>query len=222
MRGDQLKNFLVEQRDRGNDYVALQEKPGAIKATNCVKQFYPTYNRKNIEHAIEQLPGFVEQYPGRYVLNYKKTSHRTEPWNSIVIDTRENGGTDDPEEIINDPQPMIDERSLAERRNDELTIRTLMAENAELKAEIKHLRRELEQAEADLAAAEEEAQENAHATMADGQMNALGQVAAILPGIVDRWFALQEQKAKATTPPPAQPQPQQAQSTQDYYEETGY
>jgi predicted RNase H-like nuclease (RuvC/YqgF family) len=166
---------------------------------------------------------YINKYPGLYKLYYRKSFHKT-PWGEpIVLDTRTE------ENKVNEPetQPtMYDERSAADRRNDELTIRELMAKNAELLAENKMLKTQIAALEEELVAAEQEAEENATSAMADNTVSVVGQVASMLPAVLDKWFSLQEQKNQMLAEQlrrnrPMQPPVYQNHSTNDY-EETGY
>jgi predicted nuclease with TOPRIM domain len=122
----------------------------------------------------------------------------------------------------------MDERTREERRNDEMTIRTLMQQNATLQSECNRLKEKIDELEADLEAAEAEAEENKHAQMADATTSTIGQLAQVLPAIVDKYFAIQEQKNALLAEqmmrqrPPMRPQPQQPvpgpQNGEYYYE----
>jgi hypothetical protein len=69
-----------------------------------------------------------------------------------------------------------------------------MAQNASLEAEVKRLAEKIEELAADLDAAAAEAEENKHAQMADATTSTIGQLAQVLPSIVDKYFQIQEQK----------------------------
>jgi hypothetical protein len=96
------------------------------------------------------------------------------------------------------------------------------------------LRRDITRLEEEAEALAAEADENQQATMADQTVSMVGQVAQILPAVLDKWFSLQEQKnallaeqlrRNAPTPPPA---PQAAPKQRPFYqqeftnEEAGY
>jgi chromosome segregation ATPase len=88
----------------------------------------------------------------------------------------------------------MDERTKDERRTDELTIRDLMQKNATLTAEVKRLEEKIGELEDEIEAISAEAEENKHAQLADATTSTIGQIASILPGIVDKYFQIQEQK----------------------------
>ncbi len=226
MNAEQLQQFLDRIKDEGYLYVALQNLPGDVAVKNCIRQFYPGKgNPSNIDYAVENLVSYINKYPGLYKLYYRKSFHKT-PWGEpIVLDTRTE------ETKVNEPetQPtMYDERSAADRRNDELTIRELMAKNAELLAENKMLKTQIVALEEELVAAEEEAEENATSAMADNTVSVVGQVASMLPAVLDKWFSLQEQKNQMLAEqlrrnrPMTPPVYQNHNANNDYHEEAGY
>jgi predicted ribosome quality control (RQC) complex YloA/Tae2 family protein len=88
----------------------------------------------------------------------------------------------------------MDDRSKEERRSDELYIREILSKNGFLESEVKRLEQKIEELEAELEAAEVEAEENKHAQMADATTSTIGQLASVLPSLVDKYFAIQEQK----------------------------
>jgi len=97
----------------------------------------------------------------------------------------------------------------------------LEQENRSLKTELVRLEEEIEAMAAD-------AEETQHATMADQTVSMVGQVAQILPAVLDKWFSLQEQKnallaeQMRRNAPPQRPQAPQNDVNNMYHEEAGY
>jgi septal ring factor EnvC (AmiA/AmiB activator) len=123
----------------------------------------------------------------------------------------------------------MDERTKDERRTDELTIRDLMQKNATLTAEVKRLEEKIGELEDEIEAISAEAEENKHAQLADATTSTIGQLAQVLPDLVDKYFKIQEQKNALLAEqmmrqrPPMRPQPQEPvqgpQNGQYYYED---
>ena len=88
----------------------------------------------------------------------------------------------------------MDDRSKEERRSDELYIREILSKNGFLESEVKRLNEKIEELESEIDAISNEADENKHAQMADATTSTIGQLASILPSIVDKYFQIQEQK----------------------------
>jgi len=204
----------------GNHYFALQDRPGSILQKNCIRGIFPVKNGKNYEQARENLVKHVEKYPGYYWVNYRRTN--TDPWENFTVDTRTE------EEQINQPQPIekpetmtIDDRT----EKHLMLIADLKAENARLEQENRTLKTENSRLEEEIEAMEADQQETQQATMADQTVSMVGQVAQILPAVLDKWFSLQEQKnallaeqlrRNAPTPPPA---PQAAPKQRPFYQQ---
>lgn len=126
---------------------------------------------------------------------------------------------------------MIDDRT----EKHLMLIADLKAENARLSQENSTLRAEILRLEEEAEALAVEAEENQHATMADQTVSMVGQVAQILPAVLDKWFSLQEQKnallaeqLRRNAQPTPQPMQQAAPKQRPYYqqdlqnEEAGY
>jgi len=212
--------------DMGYNYFALTtsivNKPGRL---NTVGKFKPANSPGNAELFKNDLLPFVEKYPNRYFIYYKKTTAKNEPWDYFQYDNRE----DQSEEPTNpQPQIMTDDRTREEIRADRDKVAALNLELGELRAEVRNLKREIERLTEELDAAYAEAEENASATMADQTVGVMGQVAQIIPSVLDKWFSLQEEKnalmreqlnARKAQRPAYQP-PQNEQN--NYHEEAGY
>jgi len=228
MNQQQLQKKIEEYVDKGYKYFALQDKPGKVVKINCGR-FWPAAPSgngwgANADDAIANLAKYVHQYPDYYIMNVARVCNKG--WEQVEIDTRP------ADEQTNKPQTLsepMDERTREERRNDEMTIRTLMQQNATLQSECNRLKEKIDELEADLEAAEAEAEENKHAQMADATTSTIGQLAQVLPAIVDKYFAIQEQKNALLAEqmlrqrPPMRPaQPQQPvpgpQNGEYYYE----
>jgi hypothetical protein len=193
MNTQQLQKKVEELVDKGYKYFALQDRPGKVVKINCGR-FWPSAPKgngwgDNSADAVANLAKYVQQYPDYYVLNVARVANNG--WEQIEVDTRPAEEQHTKPQTIAEP---MDERTKEERRNDELTIRTLMAQNASLEAEVKRLAEKIEELEADLDAAEAEAEENKHAQMADATTSTIGQLAQVLPELVDKYFRIQEQK----------------------------
>lgn len=220
MNAEQLQKMVQELVDMGYQYFWLQDKDGPPSKATCVPGICSQAKKRNIEQAQNIVP-YVLKRPGYYTLVVRRTFEQ--PDEKIVIDTREN---DTKVEQIETPVTMADERTAADRRNDELTIRQLTQELGELRAEVKYLREKNAELLEELDAAAAEMEENAQSAMADQTVSTVGQVVQILPAVLDKWFTLQEQKnqlmaeqLRRTAAP--RPQYQPPQHPQDY-EETGY
>jgi predicted nuclease with TOPRIM domain len=109
----------------------------------------------------------------------------------------------------------MDERNKDEKRSDELYIREILSKNGFLESEVARLKDKIEELEGMLEDAESEAEENKHAQMADATTSTIGQVAQLIPTLLDKYFAIQEQKnallaeqIRRQPPRPQQPQNQ--------------
>lgn len=228
MNQQQLQKKIEEYVDKGYKYFALQDKPGKVVKINCGR-FWPAAANgngwgANADDAVANMAKYVHQYPDYYILNVTRVCNKG--WEQVEIDTRPvDEQTSKPQTLA---EPM-DDRTREERRSDETTIRTLMQENAMLKGTIARMQDKIDDLEADLEAAEAEAEENKHAQMADATTSTIGQLAQILPSIVDKYFQIQEQKNALLAEqmlrqrPPMRPQqPQEPvqgpQNGQYYYE----
>jgi predicted nuclease with TOPRIM domain len=109
----------------------------------------------------------------------------------------------------------MDERNKDEKRSDELYIREILSKNGFLESEVARLKDKIEELEGMLEDAETEAEENKHAQLADATTSTIGQVAQLIPTLLDKYFAIQEQKnallaeqIRRQAPPRPQPQNQ--------------
>jgi len=224
MNAQELQAKVEELVAKGYVLFALQDKEGQPLLKNCVREVYPVQNRYNTDQVLQNLVPYVNKFPGFYWLKYRRTN--LTPYEVLEIDTRtEEEKTSEPQKTEM-PTTMIDERDKTERRNDELYIRQLERENARLSEENKALSREIVRLEEEAEALAAEADENQQATMADQTVSMVGQVAQILPAVLDKWFSLQEQKnalmaeqLRRSQPRPQQPQPN---VNNMYHEEAGY
>jgi hypothetical protein len=194
MNTQELKNKITELREKGYVYFALQDKPGKLTKASCGR-FYPTGKGagwvKNGDDVEQNLIEYVQKFPDFYTFHFSRQliTAGTESFN---IDTRTPGEqTEIPTQTLSEP---MDERTKDERRTDELTIRSLMQQNATLTAEVKRLEEKISELEDEIEAISTEADENKHAQMADATTSTIGQIAQILPALVDKYFQIQEQK----------------------------
>jgi len=217
--------------DENNPYFALcRQYVVQPTAANTVGRFKPAKTPGNAPLFVSELVPFVCKYPDLYILYYRRTPKST--WETLTIDTRtEEQQTQQP---ITDnqltPPLMIDDRT----EKHLMLIADLKAENARLEQENRSLKTELVRLEEEIEAMAADAEETQHATMADQTVSMVGQVAQILPAVLDKWFSLQEQKnallaeqlrRNAPTPPPApQATPKQRPFYQQEFtnEEAGY
>lgn len=223
MNAQELQAKVEELIDNGNINFALQDKPGKVLLSNCVRLVYPIKGAPNMQQAQENVVKYVFKYPGVYWLNYRRIN--TVPYENFTIDTRPE------EEQINQPQPtenytpmQIDDRT----EKHLMLIADLKAENARLEQENRTLKGDIARLEEEIEAMAADAEETQHATMADQTVNMVGQVAQILPAVLDKWFSLQEQKnallAEQMRRSAPQPRPQAPQQDVNnfYHEEAGY
>lgn len=197
MNKDQLANYLEAEKRTGVKYVALQDcdfdqRPSI---SNCIREFYPNAGKgqmgvTNIDKVLADLPTYVDKYPKYYKLHTKRAQNSKwktldlspdgEPTMAEVIPTFE------PKQEI----PMNDVRSFDEALKDKARI-------SELESKVRELTREIADLEATIEELEGEINDQETTQMADANTTALGQVATLLPGIIDRFFELQERKINA-------------------------
>jgi len=221
MNAEQLTQIVADLLDTGHQYFWLQDKEGEPSKATCVPNVCSTAKKRNTEQAENIVP-YVLRRPGFYTLTVKRTFE--EPGQKIVIDTREN---DAKIEQLETPVIMADERTAADRRNDELTIRALTEELGQLRAEVAYLREKNAELCEEMDAMAADAEESAQSAMADQTVSTVGQVVQILPAVLDKWFSLQEQKnqlmaeqLRRSAPQRPAYQPQNDQNS--YHEEAGY
>jgi len=175
---------------------ALQDKNfNEFNKANCV--LYPMKGAKYVQNAEEirkeLVPYLASRPPQKYILHYSRqriyrnTEHE-------IIDNR-------PSELQNqnlDTLQDMDERNKDEKRSDDLQIRKMGEELGELRAEVKNLNKEIKKLELEKQELEEQLEEeiagNSQAQMADATTSTIGQVAQLIPTLLDRYFSIQEQK----------------------------
>ena len=175
---------------------ALQDKNfNEFNKANCV--LYPMKGAKYVQNAEEirkeLVPYLASRPPQKYILHYSRqliyrnTEHE-------IIDNR-------PSELQNqnlDTLQDMDERNKDEKRSDDLQIRKMGEELGELRAEVKNLNKEIKKLELEKQELEEQLEEeiagNSQAQMADATTSTIGQVAQLIPTLLDKYFAIQEQK----------------------------
>ena len=194
MNTQELKNKITELREKGYVYFALQDRPGKLTKANCGR-FYPSGKGagwvKNGDDVEQNLIEYVQKFPDFYTFHYSRQliTAGTESFN---IDTRPTDQQNEiPTQTISDP---MDDRTKEERRSDELYIREILSKNGFLESEVKRLQEKIAELEDEIEAISAEAEENKHAQLADATTSTIGQLASILPGIVDKYFQIQEQK----------------------------
>jgi hypothetical protein len=211
--------------DENNPYFALcRQYVAQPTAANTVGRFKPAKTPGNASLFVSELVPFVYKYPDLYILYYRRTPKST--WETLTVDTRSEEQQN--QQPISDnqltPPLMIDDRT----EKHLMLIADLKAENASLEAENRNLKRDIDRLQEEIEAMAADAEETQHATMADQTVSMVGQVAQILPAVLDKWFSLQEQKnallAEQMRRSAPQPRPQQYQPQNDtsYHEETGY
>ena len=168
------------------------------------------------------MVNYVNKYPGLYTLHFSR-SLITTGTECFEIDTRpEDQQTPQTFNIAD-----MDDRSKDEKRSDELYIREILSKNGFLESEVARLKDKIEELEGMLEDAESEAEENKHAQLADATTSTIGQVAQLIPTLLDKYFAIQEQKnallaeqIRRQAPPRPQPQNQTfEQPTNGFYYE---
>jgi predicted ribosome quality control (RQC) complex YloA/Tae2 family protein len=209
-----LQKRIDQLREQGFNNFALQDRPGKLTKASCGR-FYPANKEKrgwanNGDEVSRDLVAYVNKFPGLYTLHYSR-SLITSGTESFEIDTRP----------LDEQTPQtfnladMDERNKDEKRSDELYIREILSKNGFLESEVQRLKDKIEELESMLEDAETEAEENKHAQMADATTSTIGQVAQLIPTLLDKYFAIQEQKnallaeqIRRQSPPRPQPQNQ--------------
>lgn len=211
--------------DEGYPYFSLcRQYVAQPTAANTVGRFKPAKTPGNGPLFVSELVPFVCKYPDLYILYYRRTPKSE--WLTLTIDTRpEEERNEQPlSENQKNPPLMIDDRT----EKHLMLIADLKAENARLTQENYTLRADIVRLEEEAEALAAEAEENANSQMADQTVSMVGQVAQILPAVLDKWFSLQEQKnallAEQMRRNQPQPRPQQPQPNVNnmYHEEAGY
>ena len=211
--------------DQGYPYFALcRQYVGKPDAINTVGHFKPSKTPGNASLFVSELAPYVHKYPGYYVLYYRRTPKA--PWQTLAIDTRPEEERTEIKLSENQQTPpiMIDDRT----EKHLMQIAELMAENARLNEVNNGLKSKIAELEEEIEAMTADAEETQHATMADQTVSMVGQVAQILPAVLDKWFSLQEQKnallAEQMRRSAPQPRPQAPQQNVNnmYHEEAGY
>ena len=191
MTREELQDFVNELYDKSYKYYALTnnyvDRPTAI---NTVGHFKPAKNPGNAEIIKSDLVNYVYKYPGVYVLYYRRTPLKNELYETDQIDTRPTDQQTPLTEIPQNTPNTMDNNT----QKLVLEIGDLKAENARLSERNEQLRREIARLEEEAEALAAEAEENATSQMADQTVSMVGQVAQILPAVLDKWFSLQEQK----------------------------
>jgi len=188
-----LQKRIDQLREQGFNNFALQDRPGKLTKASCGR-FWPSNKEKpgwanNGDEVSRDLVAYVNKFPGLYTLHYSR-SLITSGTESFEIDTRPEGE----QTPINYNLADMDERNKEERRSDELYIREILSKNGFLESEVARLKDKIEELEGMLEDAETEAEENKHAQMADATTSTIGQVAQLIPTLLDKYFAIQEQK----------------------------
>ena len=229
MNTQELKNKITELREKGYVYFALQDRPGKLTKASCGR-FYPTGKGagwvKNGDDVEQNLIEYIQKFPDFYTFHFSRQliTAGTESFN---IDTRPTDQQNEiPNQTISDP---MDDRTKEERRSDELYIREILSKNGFLESEVKRLQEKIAELEDEIEAISAEAEENKHAQLADATTSTIGQLASVLPDLVDKYFQIQEQKNALLAEqmmrqrPPMRPQPQEPvqgpQNGQYYYED---
>jgi hypothetical protein len=216
-----LQKRIDQLREQGFNNFALQDTAGPLTKASC-GVFYPVNKEKagwanNGDEVSRDLVKYVNKFPGQYTLHYTRSLiTNSKDRLSFDIDTRP------VDEQINQPNNLadMDERNKDEKRSDELYIREILSKNGFLESEVERLKDKIEELEDQLEASE-------HATMADATTSTIGQVAQLIPTLMDRYFAIQEQKntilaeqIRRQAPPQPKPQNQNFEQTTNgtYYE----
>jgi len=198
---------------------ALQDKNlhTKLQKSNCV--FYPMEGQKYVQNAEvirkELVAYLATREPQKYILHYSRELifRNTE---TLPIDNRSNDLQTKNIDTLQD----MDDRNKDEKRSDDLQIRKMGEELGELRAEVKNLNKEIKKLEQEKQELEEQLDQeiagNSHAQMADATTSTIGQVAQLIPTLLDKYFAIQEQKnallaeqiRRQAPPRPQQPQNQ--------------
>ena len=213
----ELQKRIDQLREQGFNNFALQDRPGNLSKVNCGR-FYPQNKERrgwanNGDEVSRDLVNYVNKFPGLYTLHYSREILRKGSIiESFEIDTRP----------VDQQTPQtfnladMDERNKDEKRSDELYIREILSKNGFLESEVARLKDKIDELENLLEDAETDAEENKHAQMADATTSTIGQVAQLIPTLLDKYFAIQEQKnallaeqiRRQAPPRPQQPQNQ--------------
>jgi hypothetical protein len=167
----------------------------------------------------QQLVPYVYNNPKKYILYYGRTPryHNAE---YIEIDTRDHDTVIPNNNTLQD----MDNRNDDQRREDELTLREAKTLMGELRGEIKYLREKnddlREKIEELRDKLEDEEEGNSHAQMADATTNTIGQVAQLIPTLLDKYFAIQEQKNALMAEQIRRQAPPRPQPTNQTFEQT--
>ena len=206
-----LQKRIDQLREQGFNNFALQDRPGKLTKASCGR-FWPNNKEKagwanNGEEVSRDLVNYVNKFPGLYTLHFSR-SLITNGTECFEIDTRPADQQTPQTFNLAD----MDDRSKDEKRSDELYIREILSKNGFLESEVSRLKDKIEELESMLEDAETEAEENKHATMADATTSTIGQVAQLIPTLLDKYFAIQEQKnallaEQIRRQAPARPQP---------------
>lgn len=194
MNTQTLQKKIEELVEKGYSYFALQDRPGKLIKANCGR-FWPGQQNaggwvKNNDDVVGNLVAYVTKYPDHYILHYARGSKMAGA-EQFEIDTRPEEQQTEKIQTIAEP---MDDRSKEERRSDELYIREILSKNGFLESEVKRLQEKIAELEDEIEAISAEAEENKHAQMADATTSTIGQLASVLPSIVDKYFQIQEQK----------------------------
>jgi hypothetical protein len=189
----ELQKRIDQLREQGFNNFALQDRPGKLTKASCGR-FYPANKEKrgwanNGDEVSRDLVAYVNKFPGLYTLHYSR-SLITSGTESFEIDTRPL----DEQTLQTFNLADMDERNKDEKRSDELYIREILSKNGFLESEVQRLKDKIEELEGMLEDAETEAEENKHAQLADATTSTIGQVAQLIPTLLDKYFAIQEQK----------------------------
>jgi hypothetical protein len=189
----ELQKRIDQLREQGFNNFALQDRPGKLTKASCGR-FWPNNKEKagwanNGDEVSRDLVNYVNKFPGLYTLHFSR-SLITNGTECFEIDTRP------VDQQI--PQTFnladMDDRTKDEKRSDELYIREILSKNGFLESEVARLKDKIEELEGMLEDAETEAEDNKHAQMADATTSTIGQVAQLIPTLLDKYFAIQEQK----------------------------
>jgi len=223
-----LQKRIDQLREQGFNNFALQDRPGPKPTKANCGRFYPLNKEKrgwanNGDEVSRDLVNYVNKFPGLYTLHYSRAL-LTSGTECFEIDTRP--ADEQTPQTFNLAD--MDERNKDEKRSDELYIREILSKNGFLESEVARLKDKIEELEGMLEDAEAEAEDNKHAQMADATTSTIGQVAQLIPTLLDKYFAIQEQKnallaeqiRRQAPPRPQQPQNQTfEQPTNGFYYE---
>lgn len=206
MNKNQLQQYLENEKKAGSRYVALQDCNFEKKplVSNCIRRFHPNTAqsglkgfRPNIDIALAELADYVEENPKYYKLHVRRT--QTEPdWKTVDLHVSS-------DELTMDEQPTIIEKPMNEPvRSFEEALKD-KARIAELESKVREQQREIADLEMTVEDLERELNDAQTTAMADNTTSTLGQVATLLPGIIDRFFEMQERKINAMQNQPKRP-----------------